>query len=184
MKVYLENLLLSASRVLSLLKYPSISVNKLTAGASPSCRLINPAVPQLLEPSQCHMLFHYFLFVFVIMYYMFYNCLCLLQVSEKDMLPSNICNSCSYKLELLHEFKEKSRKSEIILKQYLSNADFMSAEAQVNYYYLCVHGYEAVSYTHLDVYKRQAVDSALYDKCYVCCTYYLCCFNITSLFCT
>lgn len=54
------------------------------------------------------------------------------QVSEKDMLPSNICNSCSYKLELLHEFREKSRKSEIILKQYLSNADFMSAEAQVN----------------------------------------------------
>lgn len=57
------------------------------------------------------------------------TCLSIL-VSEQDMLPSNICKSCSYKLELLHEFREKSRKSEMILKQYLSNADFMSAEAQ------------------------------------------------------
>lgn len=33
---------------------------------------------------------------------------------------------------MLYEFREASRKSEIILKRYLSNADYMSKDAQVS----------------------------------------------------
>lgn len=48
------------------------------------------------------------------------------------MLPTNICEHCTYKLDMLYEFREASRKSEIILKRYLSNADYMSKDAQVS----------------------------------------------------
>ncbi|XP_054281988.1 uncharacterized protein LOC129000770 [Macrosteles quadrilineatus] len=57
------------------------------------------------------------------------TCLSIL-VTEQDMLPRNICEHCTYKLDMLYEFRETSRKSEIILKRYLSNADYMSHNAQ------------------------------------------------------
>lgn len=53
------------------------------------------------------------------------------QVSEQDMLPTNICEHCTFKLDMLYEFRETSRKSEMILKRYISNADFMSKDGQV-----------------------------------------------------
>lgn len=43
-----------------------------------------------------------------------------LQVSKSDSLPPSICHRCVYKLDVLHDFREVSRKSEVILKQYLS----------------------------------------------------------------
>uniref|UniRef100_A0A1B6DJR1 Uncharacterized protein n=1 Tax=Clastoptera arizonana TaxID=38151 RepID=A0A1B6DJR1_9HEMI len=57
------------------------------------------------------------------------TCLSIL-VSEQDKLPSNICESCTFKLDLFHEFKENCRKSEIILKRYITNSDYMSKDAQ------------------------------------------------------
>lgn len=45
------------------------------------------------------------------------------QVSKSDSLPPSICHRCVYKLDVLHDFREVSRKSEVILKQYLSYTD-------------------------------------------------------------
>ncbi|KAL0278654.1 UNVERIFIED_CONTAM: hypothetical protein PYX00_000411 [Menopon gallinae] len=45
------------------------------------------------------------------------------QVSKSDSLPASICHRCVYKLDVLHDFREVSKKSEVILKQYLNYAD-------------------------------------------------------------
>ncbi|XP_071442316.1 uncharacterized protein [Hetaerina americana] len=47
------------------------------------------------------------------------TCLSIL-VSERDLLPRLICHRCVYKLDVLYDFREVSRKSDMILKQYLS----------------------------------------------------------------
>lgn len=46
-----------------------------------------------------------------------------IMVSKSDSLPPSICHRCVYKLDVLHDFREVSRKSEVILKQYLSYTD-------------------------------------------------------------
>lgn len=45
------------------------------------------------------------------------------QVSKSDSLPASICHRCVYKLDVLHDFREVSKKSEVILKQYLNYTD-------------------------------------------------------------
>lgn len=47
------------------------------------------------------------------------TCLSIL-VSDRDLLPPSICHRCVYKLDVLYDFREVSRKSDVILKQYLS----------------------------------------------------------------
>ncbi|KAK6623884.1 hypothetical protein RUM44_010740 [Polyplax serrata] len=44
-------------------------------------------------------------------------------VTKSDSLPPSICHRCVYKLDVLHDFREVSKKSEVILKQYLSYTD-------------------------------------------------------------
>ncbi|KAG8296430.1 hypothetical protein J6590_057542 [Homalodisca vitripennis] len=46
----------------------------------------------------------------------------MLQVSEHDMLPTMICQHCTFKLDMMYEFREASRKSELVLKRYLANS--------------------------------------------------------------
>ncbi|XP_072766302.1 uncharacterized protein [Anoplolepis gracilipes] len=48
-------------------------------------------------------------------------------VKDGDTLPSIICHRCVYKLDLLHNFREVSQKSDIILKQYLDYAKQLSS---------------------------------------------------------
>lgn len=43
-----------------------------------------------------------------------------LQVSEDDKLPRVICLKCTEQLESLHKFKEAARKTEDILRQFLT----------------------------------------------------------------
>ncbi|XP_065342086.1 uncharacterized protein LOC135940897 [Cloeon dipterum] len=53
------------------------------------------------------------------------TCLSVL-VSEHDLLPSLICHRCVYKLDVLYDFREVSRKSDLILKQYLNYTQHLS----------------------------------------------------------
>ncbi|XP_067005116.2 uncharacterized protein [Anabrus simplex] len=53
------------------------------------------------------------------------TCLSIL-VSEGDLLPSSICHRCIYKLDVLYDFREVSRKSDLILKQYLSYTEHLA----------------------------------------------------------
>ncbi|XP_034935320.1 GATA-type transcription factor sreA-like isoform X2 [Chelonus insularis] len=48
-------------------------------------------------------------------------------VKDGDSLPPIICHRCVYKLDVLHNFREVSRKSDIILKQYLDYAKQLSS---------------------------------------------------------
>ncbi|GAB1869228.1 GATA-binding factor A [Camponotus japonicus] len=48
-------------------------------------------------------------------------------VKDGDTLPSIICHRCVYKLDVLHNFREVSQKSDIILKQYLDYAKQLSS---------------------------------------------------------
>ncbi|RZF39008.1 hypothetical protein LSTR_LSTR014725 [Laodelphax striatellus] len=59
------------------------------------------------------------------------TCLSIL-VSEQDMLPSSLCHRCVYKLDVLHEFREVSRKTDNILKQYLSRSEMLSHDMHNN----------------------------------------------------
>ncbi|GLH10698.1 GATA-binding factor A [Gryllus bimaculatus] len=52
------------------------------------------------------------------------------KVSERDLLPPSICHRCVYKLDVLYDFREVSRKSDVILKQYLSYTEHLSAIAK------------------------------------------------------
>ncbi|KAJ9585351.1 hypothetical protein L9F63_002848 [Diploptera punctata] len=58
------------------------------------------------------------------------TCLSIL-VSDRDLLPPSICHRCVYKLDVLYDFREVSRKSDVILKQYLSYTEHLSDETQV-----------------------------------------------------
>ncbi|XP_043283394.1 transcriptional regulatory protein GAT1-like isoform X2 [Venturia canescens] len=49
-------------------------------------------------------------------------------VKDGDCLPPIICHRCVYKLDILHNFREVSRKSDIILKQYLDCAKQLSSQ--------------------------------------------------------
>lgn len=49
------------------------------------------------------------------------------KVKDGDTLPSIICHRCVYKLDVLHNFREVSQKSDIILKQYLDYAKQLSS---------------------------------------------------------
>ncbi|XP_003425585.1 box A-binding factor [Nasonia vitripennis] len=49
-------------------------------------------------------------------------------VKDGDSLPPIICHRCVYKLDVLHNFREVSRKSDVILKQYLDYAKQFSHE--------------------------------------------------------
>ncbi|XP_059475441.1 uncharacterized protein LOC132196663 [Neocloeon triangulifer] len=57
------------------------------------------------------------------------TCLSVL-VSEHDLLPSLICHRCVYKLDVLYDFREVSRKSDLILKQYLNYTQQLSISRQ------------------------------------------------------
>ncbi|KAG8236017.1 hypothetical protein J437_LFUL015968, partial [Ladona fulva] len=57
------------------------------------------------------------------------TCLSIL-VSEGDLLPRLICHRCVYKLDVLYDFREVSRKSDMILKQYLSYTEHFPQQAQ------------------------------------------------------
>jgi len=59
------------------------------------------------------------------------TCLSIL-VSDRDLLPSSICHRCVYKLDVLYDFKEVSRKSDVILKQYLSYTEHLSNKSQAS----------------------------------------------------
>ncbi|KAG7210428.1 hypothetical protein KM043_011960 [Ampulex compressa] len=48
-------------------------------------------------------------------------------VKDGDSLPPIICHRCVYKLDVLHNFREVSHKSDIILKQYLDYAKQLSS---------------------------------------------------------
>ncbi|XP_044589801.1 GATA-type transcription factor sreA-like isoform X2 [Cotesia glomerata] len=48
-------------------------------------------------------------------------------VKDGDSLPPIICHRCVYKLDVLHNFREVSRKSDVILKQYLDYAKQLSS---------------------------------------------------------
>lgn len=50
------------------------------------------------------------------------SCLSII-VTKTDTLPSSICHRCVYKLDALHDFREGSRRSDTILKHYLSYMD-------------------------------------------------------------
>ncbi|XP_015595384.1 uncharacterized protein LOC107267792 isoform X2 [Cephus cinctus] len=49
-------------------------------------------------------------------------------VKDGDSLPPIICHRCVYKLDILHNFREVSRKSDVILKQYLDYAKQLSSQ--------------------------------------------------------
>ncbi|XP_063240896.1 uncharacterized protein LOC134541403 [Bacillus rossius redtenbacheri] len=53
------------------------------------------------------------------------TCLSIL-VSERDHLPPLICHRCVYKLDTLYDFREVSRKSDVILKQYLTYTEHLA----------------------------------------------------------
>ncbi|XP_015111316.1 GATA zinc finger domain-containing protein 21 isoform X2 [Diachasma alloeum] len=48
-------------------------------------------------------------------------------VNDGDSMPPIICHRCVYKLDVLHNFREVSRKSDVILKQYLDYAKQLSS---------------------------------------------------------
>ncbi|XP_063995598.1 GATA zinc finger domain-containing protein 11-like isoform X2 [Diachasmimorpha longicaudata] len=48
-------------------------------------------------------------------------------VNDGDSMPPIICHRCVYKLDILHNFREMSRKSDVILKQYLDYAKQLSS---------------------------------------------------------
>ena len=50
-----------------------------------------------------------------------------IQVKDGDSLPPIICHRCVYKLDVLHNFREVSHKSDVILKQYLDYAKQLSS---------------------------------------------------------
>ncbi|XP_011310283.1 uncharacterized protein [Fopius arisanus] len=50
-----------------------------------------------------------------------------ISVNDGDSLPPIICHRCVYKLDVLHNFREVSRKSDVILKQYLDYAKQLSS---------------------------------------------------------
>ncbi|XP_012271783.1 uncharacterized protein LOC105695085 [Orussus abietinus] len=50
-------------------------------------------------------------------------------VKDGDSLPPIICHRCVYKLDVLHNFREVSRKSDVILKQYLDYAKQLSSQS-------------------------------------------------------
>ena len=57
------------------------------------------------------------------------------QVKDGDSLPSIVCRTCKYKLDVLHNFREVSQKSDAILKQYLDYAKQLSSlDEQVNHF--------------------------------------------------
>ncbi|XP_049854187.1 uncharacterized protein LOC126335212 isoform X3 [Schistocerca gregaria] len=58
------------------------------------------------------------------------TCLSLL-VSDRDLLPPSICHRCVYKLDVLYDFREVSRKSDVILKQYLSYTEQLARATAV-----------------------------------------------------
>ncbi|XP_076235230.1 uncharacterized protein LOC143179766 [Calliopsis andreniformis] len=49
-------------------------------------------------------------------------------VKDGDSLPPIICHRCVYKLDVLHNFREVSHKSDVILKQYLDYAKQLSSQ--------------------------------------------------------
>lgn len=51
----------------------------------------------------------------------------IVQVKDEDSLPPIICHRCVYKLDVLHNFREVSHKSDVILKQYLDYAKQLSS---------------------------------------------------------
>ncbi|PSN57201.1 hypothetical protein C0J52_01469 [Blattella germanica] len=57
------------------------------------------------------------------------TCLSIL-VSDRDLLPPSICHRCVYKLDVLYDFREVSRKSDVILKQYLSYTEHLTKATQ------------------------------------------------------
>ncbi|XP_011497247.1 PREDICTED: box A-binding factor-like [Ceratosolen solmsi marchali] len=52
-------------------------------------------------------------------------------VKDGDSLPPIICHRCVYKLDVLHNFREVSRKSDVILKQYLDYAKQLSSQDEL-----------------------------------------------------
>ncbi|XP_039289744.1 uncharacterized protein LOC111062578 isoform X2 [Nilaparvata lugens] len=58
-------------------------------------------------------------------------CLSIL-VTEQDMLPSSLCHRCVYKLDVLNEFREVSRKTDAILKQYLNRSEGLTHDEHSN----------------------------------------------------
>lgn len=50
-----------------------------------------------------------------------------LQVKDGDFLPPILCQRCVHKLDILHNFREISHKSDVILKQYLDYAKQLSS---------------------------------------------------------
>ncbi|XP_066601370.1 uncharacterized protein [Prorops nasuta] len=53
-------------------------------------------------------------------------------VKDDDSLPPIICHRCVYKLDVLHNFREVSHKSDVILKQYLDYAKQLSSQDDLN----------------------------------------------------
>jgi hypothetical protein len=62
--------------------------------------------------------------------YLFY---CFVQVTEDDPLPKIMCGECSYKLDLLSDFKERAYKTET---QLLSKVNEIKGKTKVDYRYL------------------------------------------------
>jgi hypothetical protein len=55
--------------------------------------------------------------------------LCYLQVSEEDHLPKIMCGECSYKLDMLSDFKKSALKTEMEL---FSKVDVLKVKSEVN----------------------------------------------------
>lgn len=63
-----------------------------------------------------------------------------IQVKDGDSLPPIICHRCVYKLDVLHNFREVSHKSDVILKQYLDYAKQLSShddQVVIKYFFEC-----------------------------------------------
>ena len=57
-------------------------------------------------------------------------------MKDGDSLPPIICHRCVYKLDALHNFREASRKSDVILKKYLDYAKQLSSPDElVNFFF-------------------------------------------------
>lgn len=57
------------------------------------------------------------------------NCIVLLQVSREDKLPQKICDGCSYKLDVVYDFRNTTVNAEKQLLTWLSEAQQGSATA-------------------------------------------------------
>jgi hypothetical protein len=62
----------------------------------------------------------------------------LLQVTEVDQLPKIMCGECTYKLDLISDFREKAYKTET---QLLSKVDVNKVKAEVYFFVVSLIGW-------------------------------------------